>query len=294
MSRIAYVNGQYVPHDEAAVHIEDRGFQFADGVYEVCGIYESILLDEAAHLDRLERSLGELEIAPPVSRKSLQLILREVVARNRLAHGILYFQVTRGRARRDHAFPSVSVPASLIVTVKAHALEELEARAAAGVMVSTMPDIRWERCDIKSVALLPNVLAKQQAREEGAYEAWLVDENRRITEGSSTNAWIVDANGNLVTRHIDHRILSGITRRVIMEFADQKGIKVIERAFTVEEAKQAREAFMTAATAFVTPVVKVDDQWIGNGEPGSIALGLRADYVQEAQRIAELGQKRPI
>ncbi len=292
MSRIAYVNGQYVLHSEAAVHIEDRGFQFADGVYEVCGVFDGASLDEEAHLDRLERSLSELRIEQPVSRKALQLILREVVARNRLRHGILYFQITRGTARRDHAFPLGDIPASLIVTVKPHDLDTIEARAQAGVAVATIPDIRWSRCDIKSVALLPNILAKQRAHEVGACEAWLVDVQGRITEGSSTNAWIVDRNGSLVTRHIDNKILSGIMRQVVIGFAARRGIQVIERAFSVDEAKKAREAFMTAATAFVTPVVKIDGDWIGNGCPGDMALSLRAEYLQEARRIAHHAKKR--
>ena len=286
MSRIAYVNGRYVPRGEAAVHVEDRGYQFADGVYEVCAVFEGMLLDESSHLDRLARSLSELNIAPPVTRKALRLILREVVARNRLDHGILYFQITRGVARRDHAFPPGDVPASLVVTAKSHDIDEIEARARAGVAVVTVPDNRWKRCDIKSIALLPNILAKQQARGAGADEAWFVDDRGRVTEGSSTNAWIVNGRGDLVTRGLDHRILSGITRAAVMSFAAKHGLKVVERAFSVDEAERADEAFITSATAFVTPVVKLDDRPIGNGHPGRLALSLRAWYFQEARRTA--------
>lgn len=294
MSRIAYVNGRYVPQGEAAVHVEDRGYQFADGVYEVCAVFEGLLLDELSHLDRLARSLSELKIAAPVTRKALQLILREVVARNRLEHGILYFQITRGVARRDHAFPPSDVPASLVVTAKSHDIDEIEERARVGVAVATVPDNRWKRCDIKSIALLPNVLAKQQARGAGAYEAWFVDERGRVTEGSSANAWIVNSRGDLVTRGIDHRILSGITRAAVMGFAARHGLEVIERSFSVDEAKKAREAFITSATAFVTPVVKLDDHPIGNGRPGRLALSLRARYLREARRTAaEAARKAP-
>jgi D-alanine transaminase len=282
MSRIAYVNGRYVPHAQAAVHVEDRGYQFADGVYEVCAVVDGLLIDEAAHLDRLDRSLAELRIDHPMPRTALRAVMREIVRRNRIRDGLIYMQVTRGVARRDHAFPANVRPA-LVVTAKAISPGKLDANAAKGVAVATMPDIRWGRCDIKSVGLLPNVLAKQAAREAGAFEAWLVDRDGYVTEGSSTNAWIVDQDGNLVTRDVSNEILRGITRQSLIEAAKEAGVRIVERRFTVEEAKRAREAFITSATAYVTPVVRIDDAVIGNGEPGSIALRLRRLYLDFAR-----------
>ena len=279
MSRIAYVNGRYVPHAQAAVHVEDRGYQFADGVYEVCAIVAGRMIDEDAHLDRLDRSLSELRIPAPMGRAALKAVMREVVRRNRLADGLVYMQVTRGVARRDHPFPKGVKPA-LVITAKALSPAKLDAGAEAGVGVRTMADIRWGRCDIKTVGLLPNVLAKQAAREAGAYEAWLVDSEGNVTEGSSTNAWIVDGDGTLVTRPLANDILAGVTRRTLIATAKAAGIPVVERAFTVEEAKRAREAFITSATAYVTPVVRIDDCVVGNGKPGSVALRLRALYLE--------------
>ncbi|MEQ9042358.1 MAG: D-amino-acid transaminase [Alphaproteobacteria bacterium] len=280
MSRIAYVNGRYLRHAEAAIHIEDRGYQFADGVYEVCGVRGGLLMDERLHLERLERSLGELRIALPVPLTALRFILREVIRRNRLSDGMVYFQITRGVAPRDHPFPPASVRPALTVTAKRLNMARVAAAVEKGVTVITMPDIRWARRDIKSVALLPNILAKQQAREAGAYEAWLVDDAGYITEGSSTNAWIVDREGRLVTRPAGPEILNGVTRKVLLAAARQEGIEVVERAFTPQEAKSAREAFISASSAILIPVTAIDGQPIGNGAPGSLSMRLREAYMK--------------
>lgn len=279
MSRIAYVNGRYVPHGEAAVHIEDRGYQFADGVYEVCGVRGGLLMDERLHLERLERSLGELRIALPLPLSALRFILREVIRRNRISDGMVYLQITRGVAPRDHPFPPASIRPGLVVTAKRLNMARVTAAVEKGVAVVTMPDIRWARRDIKSISLLPNILAKQQAREAGAYEAWLVDGEGRVTEGSSTNAWIVDREGRLVTRPAGPQILNGVTRKVLLAAARQEGIEVVERAFTPDEAKSAREAFISASSAILIPVTAIDGHPVGNGAPGSLSLRLREAYM---------------
>lgn len=278
MTRIAYVNGRYVSHRDAAVHIEDRGYQFADGVYEVCGIVGGRIVDEALHLDRLQRSLAELRIRMPVALPALKVVLREVVRRNRLGDGRIYLQVTRGRARRDHAFPAQGVDPSIVVTAAHSDRPRLERALADGVAVATMSDERWARRDIKSVSLLPNVLAKQAARERGAYEAWLVDGDGVITEGASTNAWIVDAEGTLRTHPLGPRILGGITRRVLTDVIVAEHISFAERPFTVAEAHAAREAFATASSAVLLPVVQIDDRPVGDGRPGPLGRRLRAAY----------------
>ena len=278
MSRIAYVNGRYVAHAGAGVHIEDRGYQFADGVYEVCGVRGGKLMDEELHLARLQRSLGELRIGPPMALPALRHVLREVVRRNRIENGMVYFQVTRGVAPRDHPFPPAGMRPALVVTAKRLNEARVAKSVETGVAVITMPDLRWARRDIKSVALLPNILAKQAAREAGAYEAWLVDADGFVTEGSSTNAWIVDGEGRVITRPTGPGILAGVTRHVILEAARREGIEVIERPFTPEEAKAAREAFISASSAIIIPVVRIDDATIGNGAPGSVTLRLREAY----------------
>jgi D-alanine transaminase len=283
MARIAYVNGRYLPHADARVHVEDRGFQFADGVYEVCEVFGGRLVDERRHMDRLERSLSELRIAMPMSRQALGMVLRETVARNRVNNGLVYLQVTRGVARRDHAFPPKGTLPAVVVTAKNYDLEKNELAAADGIAVISVPDNRWDRVDIKTVGLLPNCLAKQAAREAGAKEAWFVDATGHVTEGSSTNAWIVTRDGAVVTRPADHGILRGITRTVVLEVIAEHGLKLEERAFTMDEAYGAREAFITSATQFVTPVVRVDGRPIGNGAPGLIASALRRDYHGRAE-----------
>ncbi len=278
MSRFAYVNGRYVRHADAAVHVEDRGYQFADGVYEVCEVRGGRLIDERLHMDRLERSLSELRIAMPMHRAALGAVLRETVRRNLVRDGMVYLQVSRGVAPRNHLFPAADTPASIVVTAKSVARAAGDKRAEAGIAVISVPDNRWERVDIKTVSLLPNVLAKQAAKEAGAYEAWFVDKDGNVTEGSSTNAWIVTADGALVTRPATGGILKGITRTVIFELAAATGLRIEERAFSLEEAKAAREAFITAATTLVMPVVRIDDQSIGNGAPGSVATALRQRF----------------
>jgi D-alanine transaminase len=285
MSRVAYVNGRYVPHAQAAVHIEDRGYQFADGVYEACEIRDGAIIDVRRHLDRLDRSLGELRITPPLGRAGLTVVLRETARRNRVRDGFIYLQVTRGVAPRDHAFPK-DTASSIVVTARATSRAAAERRAEAGIAVVTVPDNRWDRVDIKTVGLLPNVLAKQAAREVGAYEAIFVDDDGFVTEGSSTNAWIVTGDGVLVTRPAEHGILRGITRGVVLEAAAAEGVRVEERAFTVAEAKAAREAFITAASTLVMPIVRIDDTTIANGVPGSVATRLRGNFHHFAEKTS--------
>ena len=277
MSRIAYVNGRYLPHRSAAVPVEDRAYQFADGVYEVTAVRGGKLVDEVEHFDRLERSLGELKIAMPMSRRSLSIVLRETARRNRVRDGIVYLQISRGVARRDHAFPAGTAP-SVVATARVQDPARAAKLAATGVAVIAVTDIRWGRCDIKSVSLLPNVLAKQQAREAGAFEAWLVDGDGYVTEGSSTNAWIVDGKGNLVTRYPDNAILAGVTRRVLLQLAARERLKLIERKFNVSEAQRAREAFLTSTTSMVVPVISIDGQTVGDGKPGPLTVKLRELY----------------
>ncbi len=286
MSRVAYVNGVYRPHREATVHVEDRGFQFADGVYEVWSVFDGRMADFDGHMTRLHRSLNELRIDIPMTRDALTRVLKETIRRNRVRNGIVYLQVTRGTARRDHPFPAPGTPPSVVVTSKSIPFARSQAQAAKGVAVVTYPDIRWGRCDIKRVGLLPNVLAKQAARDKGAYEAWMVDEMGLITEGSSTNAWIVDQDGKLRTRDTQANILRGITRAAIMDLVKAEGIELDERPFSVDEAKQAKEAFFTAAGAFVMPAISIDGVKIGDGKPGPIATKLRERYLEAARRDA--------
>jgi D-alanine transaminase len=283
VSRVAYVNGRYRPHRDALVHVEDRGYQFADGVYEVCEIRDGALVDERLHVERLLRSLRELRMRMPMSAGALGVVLRETVRRNRVRNGIVYLQVTRGVARRDHAFPAAETPPALVVTARSLDRAAGERLAGEGIAVITLPDNRWDRVDIKSVALLPNVLAKQAARDQGAREAWFVDSAGLVTEGSSTNAWIVTADGAVVTRPADHGILRGIARTVLLKTLAAQGLKLDERPFSVEEAYRAREAFITSASQIVMPVVQIDGRPIGNGHPGSVATGLREAFYRFAE-----------
>jgi D-alanine transaminase len=284
MSRIAYVNGRYTRHDRAAVHIEDRGYQFGDGVYEVWAVFDGILADSEGHFARLERSVGELRIAMPMGFAALRIVLREVLRRNHIRDGLLYLQVTRGVAPRDHVFPDPPVPPSIVVTAKPVDRAGADAKAAKGVGVITTPENRWGRCDIKTVGLLPNLLAKQAAREQGSGEAWFVDGDGLITEGGSSNAWIVDADGVLRTRDTGANILRGVTRIAILRLAQELQMKVEERPFTAAEVKNAREAFFTGAGALVMPVTAIDGAPIGDGRPGPVARRLRALYVDEARK----------
>ena len=286
MSRIAYVNGLYVPHAEAVVHVEDRGYQFADGVYEVCEVRGGHMVDERRHMERLVRSLNEIRIRQPMPLAALGVVLRETVRRNRVRNGFVYLQVTRGVARRDHYFPDPETPPSIVVTARAADPAKGEAVAAQGIAIITVPDNRWERVDVKTVGLLPNVLAKEAARQAGAREAWFVDRDGNVTEGGSTNAWIVTGDGKLVTRPAESGILRGITRTVMMEVAEKLQLRVEERAFTVKEALGAREAFVTSATNFATPVVRIDGQAIGEGKPGPVARALRENF----HKVAEIAR----
>jgi D-alanine transaminase len=282
MSRIAYVNGQYLPHAQARVGIEDRGYQFADGVYEVCEVRGGRLVDEARHMARLDRSLKELRIGHPMAPSALAVVMRETIRRNRVTDGIVYVQVTRGEMRRDFPFPPEGTRPSVVVTARSHDVARLEKQAADGIAVITTPDLRWQRVDIKSVALLPNVLAKQAAREAGAKEAWMVDAKGYVTEGASSNAWIVSRDNRLITRALGTGILPGITRSVVIDLARAQGLSFEERAFTVEEAYGAREAFVTSASQIVMPVVAIDGRPVGNGAPGLISTALRRDFHGQA------------
>ncbi len=286
MGRVAYVNGRFVRHADAAVHIEDRGFQFADGVYEVWAVFDGRLADSAGHFARLRRSLGELRIAVPMSDAALKIVLAETLRRNRIRDGLVYLQVNRGVASRDHAFPDPPVPPSVVITAKSVDLAAGEARAARGVGVVSLAENRWGRCDIKTVGLLPNVLAKQAAREAGAAEAWFVDDLGLVTEGASSNAWIVDAEGVLRTRDVQANILRGVTRNSILGLVAELGLRLDERPFTLDEVRSAREAFITGAGSLVLPVVRIDGVGIGDGQPGPVAKRLRGLYISEAQRSA--------
>ena len=283
MPRIAYVNGRYVPHAAAAVHIEDRGYQFADGVYEVCEVARGYIVDMRRHLDRLDRSLRELSMAWPMSRKSMEFVLAEVVRRNGVRNGLVYIQVTRGVAGRDFLFPANTRPA-LVVTARKADPAAATKRAETGIKVITVPENRWDRVDIKTVGLLPNVLAKQKAKEAGAQEAWFVDTGGKVKEGGSSNAWIVTRDGVLVTRPAEHGILRGITRTTMFEVAEKLGLKIEEREFSVEEAKTAREAFISSATTIAMPVVAIDGQPVANGHPGSVVLSLRQSFFDVAEK----------
>ena len=286
MSRIAYVNGHYVPHAEAAVHVEDRGFQFADGVYEVCEVRRGLIVDLSRHLDRLDRSLRELRMKAPMARGPLSLVIREVLRRNRVREGIFYLQVTRGAARRDHFFPAADTLPTLVVTAKSTDPKVMAKKYATGIKVITLPENRWDRVDIKSVGLLPNVLAKQQARDAGAQDAIYVDRNGIVMEGASSNVWIVAADGTLITRPAEHGILRGITRTTLLDVAERIGVTAVEREFTTEELFSAREVFFTSATGSCVPIVEVDGRPIANGHPGTTSAALRDAFFEIAEKTA--------
>lgn len=286
MSRIAYVNGRYVPFAHASVHIEDRGYQLGDGVYEVCEIRDGSLIDERQHLERLSRSLAALKIKPPLAPGAMHFVFSEMMRRNRVSDGLIYLQITRGVARRDHGFPETPVQPALVVTLRALDRRKIDANAAAGIAVVTVPDDRWGRVDIKTIGLLPNVLARQAAKVAGAKDAWFVGADGFVTEGAASNAWIVK-DGVLVTRPSSNRILTGITMTVVKSLAADLQIKVEDRAFTVDEARGADEAFLTSATQTVMPVVSIDGHKIGAGKPGAISVRLR----QAFHRRTEIGPK---
>jgi D-alanine transaminase len=284
MSRIAYVNGQYLPHTDAAVHVEDRGFQFADGVYEVCEVRSGLIVDLTRHLDRLDRSLKELRMASPMERKPLTLVIREVLRRNRVRNGIFYLQVTRGAARRDHFFPVAGTAPTLVITAKSVDPSIARKKYDAGIKVITLPENRWDRVDIKSVGLLPNVLAKQQARDAGVHDAIYVDRNGIVMEGASSNVWIVTPDGKLVTRPAEHGILRGITRTTLLDVASALSLSVEEREFRTEDMLAAREVFFTSATGTCVPIIEVDGKTIANGHPGTVASNIRDAFFEIAEK----------
>ncbi|TWF49808.1 D-amino-acid transaminase [Neorhizobium alkalisoli] len=286
MSRIAYVNGQYVQHADAAVHIEDRGFQFADGVYEVCEVRAGMIVDLTRHLNRLDRSLSELRMAQPMSRAALTHVIREVLRRNHVKNGIFYMQVTRGAARRDHFFPAEGTPPTITITAKNTDPSVVAKKYANGIKVITLPENRWDRVDIKTVGLLPNVLAKQQARDAGAADAIYVDRNGIVMEGASSNVWIVTPQGELVTRPAEHGILRGITRTTVIDVAAKLGLKVVEREFKTEDMLNAREVFFSSATGICVPIVEIDGKTVANGHPGTISASIRDAFFDIAEKTA--------
>jgi D-alanine transaminase len=286
MSRFAYVNGRFVRHGEAVVHIEDRGYQLADGVYEVWAVFDGKLADAEGHFARLWRSLDALRIAHPMSEASLTLVLREAVRRNKVREGLCYLQVTRGVAKRDHAFPNPAVLPAIVITAKSVDRAAADAKAAQGASVISVPENRWGRCDIKSIGLLPNALAKQAARERGAIEAWFVDDMGLVTEGASSNAWIIDAEGALRTRDTNANILRGVTRSTLLEVIREIGLPMNEKPFTIAEAQGAREAFITGAGSLLTPIVQVDGVTLADGKPGEVATRLRRLYIERARQKA--------
>ena len=280
--RIAYVNGRYMAHGAACVHIEDRALQLGDGIYEVAAIAGGRMIDLEEHLDRLERSLREMGMDMPMGRAALKLVMREMMLRNRVRDGLLYLQVTRGAVRRDHPIPDAVPRPTLIMTARSHDPAAVKKKLTDGIGVIVRPDQRWARRDIKTVQLLPNLLAKTEARKAGAYEAWFVDNDGFVTEGASTTAWIVDKDGHVVTRQLSNDILPGVTRRVIIEAAADGQLAIVERKFTVEEALKAREAFLSSASGAAVPVVKIDGKLIGDGTPGPLTRRIQALYAQKA------------
>lgn len=277
MSRIAYVDGVYQPLNLPGILVEDRGYQFADGVYEVCAIRNGRLLDEARHLDRLEYSLDALDMPMPMSRPALQQVMRETLRRNRIHSGILYMQVSRGVAPREHMYDA-SLKPILVMTARPISAERRMQIMKKGISVISVPDQRWARCDIKSISLLPNVLARQLARNAKVQEAWQIDVQGMVTEGAATNAWIVDAKGVLRTRPAGNDILNGIVRQVLLDCVSELGLKFEEEPFSLDEALAAQECFSTASTMSVFPVVKIDGKNIANGKPGSVAKTLSNAY----------------
>lgn len=281
MSRIVYVNGDYLPEAEAKVSVFDRGFLMADGVYEVTTVVGGKLIDFAGHAARLERSLGELDMARPLGTEALLEVHRQLVTRNGLDEGLIYLQVTRGVADRDFAYPAKDTVPTLVLFTQRLAVLERES-VKRGIKVASVPDLRWARRDIKTVQLLYPSMAKMAAKAKGADDAWMVEENGEVTEGSSNNAYIVTGAGTIVTRPLSHSILHGITRSAVLRLAAETGLGVEERPFALHEAKAAREAFITSASAFVTPVVEIDGTAIGDGLPGETTKRLRAIYIKES------------
>ncbi|WP_391480408.1 D-amino-acid transaminase [Nereida sp. NH-UV-3] len=283
MTRTVYVNGQYLPENEATVSIFDRGFLFADGVYEVTSVIGGKLLDFDGHAVRLERSLNELEMAHPVTKDELLEIHRQLVERNEITDGLVYLQITRGAADRDFAYPKDAEPTIVLFTQNKPGLAQSPV-ADKGMKVISIEDQRWGRRDIKTVQLLYPSMGKMAAKAQGADDAWMVQDGF-VTEGTSNNAYIIKDNV-LITRHLGNEILHGITRKAVLEFARVAQITVEERSFTMEEAKAADEAFITSATTFVMPVVQIDDTPIGSGQPGPLTKRLREIYLEESIKAA--------
>lgn len=283
MSRIVYVNGRYLPYAQAGVHVEDRGFQFADAVYEVCEVRDGALVDPTRHLARLARSLRELNIPAPMPDAALRHVLRQTLRRNRITDGLVYLQVTRGQAPRDFLFPGADTEPTLVVVARALDPVRIAAKARAGIAVRSVPDNRWGRCDLKTVMLLPAALAKETARREGAQEAWFVDRDGYVTEGASSNAWIVRSDGFVLTPPLGPGILGGVTRATLIDVLAAGGVPFEERRFTIAEAQRAREAFVTSASATVMPVVRIDGGAVGDGYPGALTLRLREKFHDVAE-----------
>ncbi len=283
MTRIAHLDGEFVPLAEARISPLDRGFVFGDGIYEVSAVLDGGLVDNASHLARLERSVGEISLALPVTIAELVEIQKELIARNRLIEGVVYIQVTRGVAEREFGFPKAAKPTLFMFTQEKSIVAS--PAAVTGVAVKSVPDLRWTRCDIKSVSLLAQVLAKQAASDAGCFEAWMVRDGH-VTEGASSTAFIVTADGTVVTRSNSTAILPGCTRKALMALATEGAIRIEERAFTIAEALAASEAFMSSASTFLYPIVRIDGQPIGTGKPGPVATRLREIYIDFARREA--------
>ncbi len=279
MSRTVFVNGEFVKEQDACISVFDRGFLFADGVYEVSTVLNGCLIENDAHLGRLRRSLDELKMPAPCPMEEIEVIQKELIQRNSLTEGVLYLQVTRGAADRDFKFPKDATPTLVMFTQEKPLI--VDPVAERGISVITLPDIRWKRRDIKTVGLLAASMAKQEAVDAGAEDAWLVEDGF-ITEGSSNNAFIVTTDGVIVTRHLGNEVLHGITRAAVLELSRRDGLKVEERPFSVDEALAATEAFITSASTFVYPVVRINDHILGNGRPGPEALKLRKLYIDMA------------
>ncbi len=282
MSRTVYVNGEYLPEADAKISVFDRGFLFADGVYEVTSVLDGKLIDFPAHIERLNRSLGALGIAHPTTDEELLAIHRQMVARNDLTNGLIYLQITRGVADRDFLFPDDLTPSLVLFTQVKDLINN--PMAETGLRIVSTPDIRWGRRDIKTVQLLSASLAKMTAKQAGADDAWMVEDGF-VTEGTSNNTYIVK-DGKIITRDLSHSILHGITRAAVLKFAREAQMDVVERPFTVEEAQAADEAFITSAGTYVLPVVAVDGQPVGTGQPGPIAARLREIYIDESRKSA--------
>ena len=284
MSRIAFVNGQFVQHCDAHVHVEDRGYQFADGVYEVCEIKQGQIIDLDGHMTRLQYSLSELKIAMPMAVAALIVKMKQTVKRNYVKDGMIYLQVTRGVSPRNHAFPSSKVKSSIVLTAKSVSPLSKLAHYKNGVAVISVPENRWARPDIKTIGLLPNCMAKQEAKEQGAFEAWFVDDEGMVVEGSSSNAWIINQDNEIITKSADGSILKGITRAAILQQIEDQNLTIIERAFSLREAILAKEAFISSATTIVMPVVKIDNHLVAGGKVGDMAKKMYESFYQYAQK----------